>query len=95
MQRNPTADLRLAPALERRIGRIIGVLARALAWLGGLVLVALVVMTCISIAGRALVTLDVPPGTPELTGAAVTEEPAGGSSQPTSPILVSGTLEPR
>jgi hypothetical protein len=47
------------------------------------------------IAGRALVTLDVPPGTPELTGAAVTEEPAGGSTQPTSPILVSGAVAPR
>jgi anti-sigma-K factor RskA len=47
------------------------------------------------VAGRALVTLDVPPGTPEVSGAAVTMEPAGGSPQPTSPILVSGTVAPR
>jgi TRAP-type C4-dicarboxylate transport system permease small subunit len=53
---NPANRRGLAPELERRIGRIIGMLARALAWIGGLVLVALVVMTCISIAGRALVS---------------------------------------
>lgn len=42
--------------------------------------------------GRALVTLPGPPEGLELLGAAVTEEPAGGSSQPTSAIIVAGTI---
>ncbi len=35
--------------------------------------------------------IAVPPGR-ELTAAAITEEPAGGSDQPTSPVLLSGAL---
>jgi anti-sigma-K factor RskA len=42
--------------------------------------------------GHALVErIEVPAGA-ELTAAAITEEPAGGSPQPTTPILVLGTL---
>lgn len=41
--------------------------------------------------GRAVVTLQGPPAAIELLGAAVTEEPVGGSSLPTSAIIVSGS----
>lgn len=40
--------------------------------------------------GHALVTLPGPPADITVLGAAVTEEPAGGSPQPTSAIIVSG-----
>lgn len=45
----------LAPALEAGVGRIVRKLASWLALAGGMILLALVVMTVISITGRALV----------------------------------------
>lgn len=39
--------------------RLADLLARVMAYLGGVVLIALVVLTCLSIAGRALVPLDI------------------------------------
>jgi anti-sigma-K factor RskA len=42
--------------------------------------------------GHALRTVDAPPAGLVLAGAAVTVEPAGGSPQPTSAIIVSGTV---
>lgn len=44
----------LAPELERRVGVIIERLAAVLAWLGGIILLALVIMSVISISGRGL-----------------------------------------
>jgi anti-sigma-K factor RskA len=44
--------------------------------------------------GHALATLDGPPEGLVLAGAAVTVEPAGGSPQPTSAIIVSGAVGP-
>jgi anti-sigma-K factor RskA len=44
--------------------------------------------------GHALATLDGPPEGLVLAGAAVTVEPAGGSRQPTSAIIVSGVVGP-
>jgi anti-sigma-K factor RskA len=44
--------------------------------------------------GHALATLDGPPEGLVVAGAAVTVEPAGGSPQPTSAIIVSGAVEP-
>jgi TRAP-type C4-dicarboxylate transport system permease small subunit len=52
----------LAPDLEARIGRIIRAIASVMALLGGLLLLVLVVMTVISITGRAFVgVFDFPP----------------------------------
>jgi TRAP-type C4-dicarboxylate transport system permease small subunit len=45
----------LAPALEARFGHVVATLSAALALVGGLVLLALVAMTVVSIIGRALV----------------------------------------
>ncbi|HET7585013.1 MAG TPA: anti-sigma factor [Gemmatimonadaceae bacterium] len=42
--------------------------------------------------GSAVATMDGPPSGAAFTGAAITQEPAGGSSAPTSPIIVAGTL---
>ncbi|MCE7026687.1 TRAP transporter small permease [Jiella avicenniae] len=43
---------------EGRIGRVVDVAASALAFVGGLFLLFIVVLTCVSIAGRALLTVD-------------------------------------
>jgi TRAP-type C4-dicarboxylate transport system permease small subunit len=51
----------LAPAAERRVGRIVGALAKGLALAGGVVLTALVLMTVASIAGRSLIPLGLRP----------------------------------
>ncbi len=52
----------LAPALEAGVGRIVRKITAAIALLGGLLLLALVVMTVVSITGRALVgTFDIFP----------------------------------
>ncbi|AXS40339.1 TRAP transporter small permease [Breoghania sp. L-A4] len=45
----------IAPDLERRVGLVVDTLARWLALAGGLVLIALTVMSVISIVGRSLV----------------------------------------
>ncbi len=44
----------LAPDLERSVGRVIGWIAWAMAILGGLILIGLVVMSVVSITGRGL-----------------------------------------
>jgi TRAP-type C4-dicarboxylate transport system permease small subunit len=51
----------LAPSLEQRVGVVIGRLAMGLALLGGLVLVALAVLTVVSVTGRTLVGLGLGP----------------------------------
>ncbi len=43
--------------------------------------------------GHRLVTLAGPPAGVEVTGAAITMEPVGGSTEPTPPILMVGLLE--
>jgi anti-sigma-K factor RskA len=45
--------------------------------------------------GHGLATLDGPPEGLAWTGAAITVEPAGGSPQPTSPIVLSGAVAPQ
>lgn len=45
----------IAPAAEARVGRVLEKLARYLAYAGGLVLVAIAVITVLSITGRALI----------------------------------------
>ena len=45
--------------MYHRLDRVVGWIARALALLGGLVLLLIVGLTCISIAGRALLPLDI------------------------------------
>ncbi len=45
----------IAPALEMRVGQKIEVLARGLALLGGFVLVSLIILTVVSISGRAFI----------------------------------------
>lgn len=50
-----------SPSMYARLTRAVDLLARAMAYAGGLVLVALVAMTCLSIAGRALVSLGLMP----------------------------------
>jgi TRAP-type C4-dicarboxylate transport system permease small subunit len=60
MAQSPSqTDAGLAPALEKRAGRFMQALAKGLAILGGLVLLALIVLSTISIAGRGLVGLDI------------------------------------
>ncbi len=54
----PAPSAGLAPGLERRVGAVVGRLAMALAVVGGLILVALVVMSVVSIAGRGLGTFS-------------------------------------
>ena len=56
----------VAPRLERRIGRGVEVFAKALATAGGLVLLALTVLTVASILGRAMSGLGPVPGDFEL-----------------------------
>lgn len=51
----------LLPHLERRVGVWVGWLARLLAILGGLVLVAIVVLTVLSVSGRALLQFGLAP----------------------------------
>ena len=51
----------LFPALERRVGALVGALARGLALAGGLVLVALTAMTVASITGRGFNFLGLGP----------------------------------
>lgn len=51
----------LAPRWERRAGIVIGGIARILAMAGGLVLVALALLTVLSVAGRAMVPLGLGP----------------------------------
>jgi TRAP-type C4-dicarboxylate transport system permease small subunit len=51
---NPSRPPGLAPRLERRVGSWVETLARALALVGGIILVALVVMSVISIFGRGI-----------------------------------------
>jgi hypothetical protein len=46
----------------------------------------------VDVDGAGLVRSVSVPGDGELSAAAVTEEPAGGSQQPTSPILLVGAL---
>lgn len=45
----------IAPAAEARVGRVLEKLARYLAYAGGLVLIAIAVITVLSITGRALI----------------------------------------
>ncbi|MEL7278687.1 MAG: TRAP transporter small permease [Pseudomonadota bacterium] len=51
----------VAPGLERRVGAVLGWIARALALLGGVILAGLAVMTVASITGRALISLGFGP----------------------------------
>jgi TRAP-type C4-dicarboxylate transport system permease small subunit len=51
----------LWPEAERRLGHLIGGLARTLALAGGLVLVGLVVLTVASVAGRSLIAFGLRP----------------------------------
>jgi len=44
--------------------------------------------------GRALVQKVSVPANVELTAAALTEEPEGGSTQPTTPVILAGSFEP-
>ena len=55
----PQSDFALAPALERRAGRHLEQLAKGLAIIGGIVLVALVALSVVSITGRRFVFLDI------------------------------------
>ena len=48
----------IAPRLEQRVGAVIDTLARWLAYAGGLMLVALTLMSVISITGRGLAGLS-------------------------------------
>lgn len=45
----------IAPATEARVGRVLEALARGLAYAGGLILVAIAIVTVLSIIGRALI----------------------------------------
>lgn len=60
-QHDAAGEAGLLPHLERRIGFWIGWLARLLAILGGLVLVAIVILTVLSVSGRALLDLGLGP----------------------------------
>ncbi|MBA5764788.1 TRAP transporter small permease, partial [Vibrio sp. 404] len=51
----------IAPTWEARTGRALEALARAMAYGGGLVLVAIAVITVASIIGRALIRLGLGP----------------------------------
>lgn len=51
----------LAAGAEARVGAALESVAKALAWFGGLILVALAAMTVVSIVGRALVPLGLSP----------------------------------
>lgn len=51
----------LAPALEQRVGDVIGRIAMVLAIVGGLALVALAALTVVSVTGRALLPLGLGP----------------------------------
>jgi TRAP-type C4-dicarboxylate transport system permease small subunit len=51
----------LAPALEARVGRLIGQLSQALALAGGAALVALAALTVVSVTGRAFVKAGLGP----------------------------------
>lgn len=51
----------LAPHLERRVGFVVGWVARISAILGGVALVAITVMTVVSVSGRALIDLGLRP----------------------------------
>jgi TRAP-type C4-dicarboxylate transport system permease small subunit len=51
----------VAPRLERRVGRAVEVFAKALAGAGGLMLLALTVLTVVSILGRAMSGLGLGP----------------------------------
>jgi TRAP-type C4-dicarboxylate transport system permease small subunit len=45
----------IAPSLEQQVGAVVGILARWLAIFGGFVLAALIVLTVVSITGRAFI----------------------------------------
>jgi len=45
--------------MYRSLGRLAEVIAKGLALAGGLVLIVIIVLTCVSIAGRAVVPLDI------------------------------------
>jgi TRAP-type C4-dicarboxylate transport system permease small subunit len=51
----------IAPAAEAAVGRVIGTIARILAVAGGIVLVALAVMSVVSIVGRAFTRMGLGP----------------------------------
>ncbi|WP_425090379.1 TRAP transporter small permease [Tropicimonas sp. S265A] len=51
----------IAPVAEARLGRALETLARGLAYAGGLVLVAISVLTVLSITGRALISVGLGP----------------------------------
>lgn len=51
----------IAPAAEARVGRALEGLARALAYTGGLILVAIAIVTVLSITGRALISIGLGP----------------------------------
>ena len=51
----------LAPDLQRHVGTVVSALARALALLGGLVLVLIAMLTVISVFGRALIAYGLGP----------------------------------
>ncbi len=56
-----TKQAGIAPSAEAAVGRFIGALARALAIAGGIVLVALAVMSVVSIVGRAFTRMGLGP----------------------------------
>ncbi|MEO0691494.1 MAG: TRAP transporter small permease [Pseudomonadota bacterium] len=51
----------IAPQLEARVGAVLESVARILAWCGGIILVAIAVLTVASITGRALIVIGLSP----------------------------------
>ncbi|MEO1153573.1 MAG: TRAP transporter small permease [Pseudomonadota bacterium] len=51
----------IAPQLEARVGAVLEGVARILAWCGGIILVAIAVLTVASITGRALIVIGLSP----------------------------------
>ncbi|MEL6643675.1 MAG: TRAP transporter small permease [Pseudomonadota bacterium] len=51
----------IAPQLEARVGAVLEWVARVLAWIGGMILVAIALITVASITGRALISLGLSP----------------------------------
>ncbi|MEL6801074.1 MAG: TRAP transporter small permease [Pseudomonadota bacterium] len=51
----------IAPQLEARVGAVLEGIARILAWCGGIILVAIAVLTVASITGRALIVIGLSP----------------------------------
>jgi len=53
-------EVALAPNLERRLGRVLNAVSRVFAYAGGLLLVALALMTVVSILGRRIFNQPIP-----------------------------------